>query len=192
MTLPSAVVGPTELAGIPVDSEYIAFVIDTSGSMQQIWRKVMKEVENVLTLYPNVKGFQILNDQGRYLFSNKKRTWMKDTPTNRRTALNGMKSWVAYSKSSPREGILSAVRGLYRPGLRMAIFVFGDDYMGSDFGELLERIERSTRIQGSESSSLRIHAIGFTNPVSQAPGRFSILMRELTVRNNGAFLTLPP
>ena len=74
----------SELAGIPVDSEHVAFVVDTSGSMQMIWEDVMEEVANVLSLYPRLRGFQILNDQGDYLYPAKRRRWIPDSPDNRR------------------------------------------------------------------------------------------------------------
>ena len=47
----------TELAGIPVDSEYIAFVIDTSGSMQSIWQDVSKGNRTILALVSTAQGF---------------------------------------------------------------------------------------------------------------------------------------
>ena len=37
-----------EVAGIPVDSEYITFVIDTSGSMKYIWSRVLRQVEEII------------------------------------------------------------------------------------------------------------------------------------------------
>ena len=44
------------VGGIPVDSEYIIFVIDTSGSMQQFaWGLVVQKVSETLSIYPEVK-----------------------------------------------------------------------------------------------------------------------------------------
>ena len=57
------------VGGIPADSDYIIFVIDTSGSMQvAAWEKVKKEMLNILDIYPAVKGIQVLNDMGQYMF----------------------------------------------------------------------------------------------------------------------------
>ena len=42
----------------------IMLAIDTSGSMQQIWDRVMNEISNILDIHPKVEGFQILNDNG--------------------------------------------------------------------------------------------------------------------------------
>ena len=53
------------VGGIPADSEYIIFVIDTSGSMQNYsWAKVVQKIAETLEVYPKVKGIQVLNDMG--------------------------------------------------------------------------------------------------------------------------------
>ena len=44
-----------EVGGIPVDSEYIIFIIDNSGSMQMAWPRVVKEISNILDIYPTIK-----------------------------------------------------------------------------------------------------------------------------------------
>ena len=38
-----------EVGGIPVDSDYVLFIVDTSGSMQSIWGRVSQEILNVLS-----------------------------------------------------------------------------------------------------------------------------------------------
>ena len=53
------------IGGVPVDSEYIIFVIDTSGSMQRFaWPLVRQKMKEILDIYPRVKGVQVLNDMG--------------------------------------------------------------------------------------------------------------------------------
>ncbi|NOQ47120.1 MAG: VWA domain-containing protein, partial [Desulfobulbaceae bacterium] len=55
------------IGGVPVDSEYIIFVIDTSGSMLRFaWPLVRKKMDEILTIYPRVKGIQVMNDMGDY------------------------------------------------------------------------------------------------------------------------------
>ena len=74
------------IGGIPVDSDYIIFVIDTSGSMQvAAWEKVKKEMINILDIYPDVKGLQVLNDMGQYMFSAYRGRWIPDSPEMRET-----------------------------------------------------------------------------------------------------------
>jgi ribosomal protein L29 len=46
------------IGGIPVDSEYVIFVIDTSGSMQAKWGWAEQKLAQVLDVYPRVKGLQ--------------------------------------------------------------------------------------------------------------------------------------
>ena len=72
------------VAGIPVDSEYIIFVIDTSGSMQQYnWGRVQRKLTETLEVYPKVKGIQIMNDNGKYMFEQYAGKWIPDTPGRR-------------------------------------------------------------------------------------------------------------
>ncbi|MBW2221866.1 MAG: VWA domain-containing protein, partial [Deltaproteobacteria bacterium] len=43
----------SSVGGIPVDSEYIIFIIDTSGSMQRnAWQLVQKKIRETLEVYP--------------------------------------------------------------------------------------------------------------------------------------------
>ncbi len=194
----------TKLAGIPVDSEYIAFVVDTSGSVVggwgalSIWDRVVEEVGNILSIYPRIRGFQILNDQGTYLFSGRQRRWTPDSPSNRRRALNKMRTWRPFSSSNPAPGILTAVRDLYASDRKMAIFVLGDEYQSNDFDGFLNKVDQGVARRSAGAGTLRIHAIGFWNQIpeqnvafSASSRNFGILMRELTRRHQGAFLALP-
>ncbi len=188
---PAAEQVQTELAGIPVDSEYLTFVIDTSGSMQTIWDVVIKEIERFWLLYPEIKGFQVMNDNGNYLYRHTKGRWMPDSPGARRRALLRTRIWLGFSNSSPVEGVIQAIDDLYRDGIKMAIVVVGDDYQGASFQGVLDQIDQKVRSESIKEGELRIHAIGFWNRESVAsPENFGVLMRELTRRNNGAFVAL--
>ena len=51
--------------GLPVGNNYIAFIIDTSGSMRDpnhggLWPIVVRTIETVLDVYPNVEGIQLI------------------------------------------------------------------------------------------------------------------------------------
>ena len=179
---------PTDYAGIPVDSEYVAIVVDTSGSMQGIWAKVVGEIDNVLSIYPAMRGFQILSASGGYLW--KPGVWIDDNPGNRGVAKAKLPYWSAYSASNPEDGILTAVRDLYRPAIKMAIFVFGDDYVGTDYDNFLEAVRIGVDRQTSATGRLRIHAFGFLSGVASQRAEYATLMRELTRRHDGAFLAL--
>lgn len=183
---------PIQLAGIPVDSEYVAFVVDTSGSMQQFWNDVVQEVERVLELYPELKGFQFLNDQGSYLIRGYRGRWIRDSKSARKRAVRVMKSRgvFAFSLSSPEKGISTAVRSLYRDGIKMAIFVIGDDYNGREFDSFLQRIDSVVKQRNVAEGALRIHVIGFYEPNYGNPWNFATLMRELSRQHRGVFLGL--
>ena len=185
---------PSEYAGIPVDAEYVVFVIDTSSSMRSIWYQVTAEVEGVLALYPEMKGFQILSDEGGYLYRSFRKRWLDDSPQLRQRALNRLKRWRAFSTSSPAKGIKVALRDLYDPQKKMALFIFGDDFSGSeDLDDYIQSIDQTIASANVTEGTMRIHAFGFENDPFQtySPLRFSVLMRELTQRHGGAFLALP-
>ena len=180
----------SELSGIPVDSEYLVFVVDTSGSMQSIWDHVIKEMERFWLLYPDIKGFQIMNDNGHYLSRIGRGRWIPDSTLARKTALHKMKSWLSFSNSSPAEGIVEAIGDLYRGDIKMAIVVVGDEYSGGSFTTLLDEVDRKVRSRSVKAESLRIHALGFWNMVGGSGNRFGMLMRALTARYDGAFVAI--
>ena len=99
-----------EVGGIPVDSDYVIFIIDTSGSMKQIWGRVSSEIINVLNIHPKVKGFQIINDLGKSLISGYHGKWMPDTPQRRKDVIKVFHYWSDASNSSPVEGINVALK----------------------------------------------------------------------------------
>ncbi|HXV36997.1 MAG TPA: VWA domain-containing protein, partial [Myxococcota bacterium] len=85
------------VGGIPADSEYIIFVIDTSGSMQNYsWPQVVQKVDETLAVYPKVKGIQVLNDEGIYMFEQYAGRWIPDSPSRRRIILQQLMAWRAF------------------------------------------------------------------------------------------------
>jgi hypothetical protein len=177
-----------EVGGIPVDSDYVIFIVDTSGSMQSIWNRVSKEILNVLSIHPEVIGFQILNDQGKSLVSGYSGRWIPDTPQRRKSVMRVFGSWTDASNSSPVEGIEMALKRYAKPGQSTAIYVFGDDYTGSSYDPIIAKITKMNRLQQDGQRLAKIHAVGFLSKFTT--GRFGILMRELTKRNGGTFLAL--
>lgn len=185
----------TDLAGgIPVDSEYIIFVIDTSGSMfQYAWNRVMQEMIGVLEIYPKVRGIQVLDDQGGYMFQGYRGKWIPDSPARRKIIVDRLRTWNPFSNSSPVEGIEKAIRTYRDPGRRISIYVFGDDFTGDSVRRVLDEVERLNPKNNDGVPQIRIHAIGF--PVQFAAqqvtgARFANLMREMTRRNMGTFVGL--
>lgn len=178
-----------EVGGIPVDSEYVIFIVDTSGSMKEIWDRVMEVMNQVLDVHPRVSGFQVLNDDGGYLVNAYRRKWIPDTPRRRRSILDLVRSWNAFSNSSPVEGIETALRHYARQDRKIAIYIFGDDYTGSSYDEVIETLRRLNPKREAGRRRVRVHAVGFVSDHSTE--RYATLMREVTRTNEGTFLALP-
>ena len=177
------------VGGIPVDSEYVIFIIDTSGSMQGIWPQVMDTVGQVLDIHPTVRGFQVLNDNGGYLMSAYKKKWILDTPRRRKSILKVIRNWKAFSNSSPVEGLQVALRTYAAQKAKVAIYVFGDDYSGNTYDEVLTALQTFNTNLITGKPKVRIHAVGFISPNTGL--QYATLMREVTRTNNGTFLALP-
>ena len=184
------------IGGIPVDSEYIIFIIDTSGSMQQnAWSLVLRKVTEVLEIYPQVKGIQVMNDMGDYMFSQYRGRWIQDTPARRKAIVKRLAGWTPFSNSSPVEGIEAAIRRFYASDKRISLYVFGDDFARGSIQAVIDTVDKLNRSDKSATRRVRIHAIGF--PVIFAQGgipintvRFAALMRKLAENNNGSFVGL--
>ena len=178
-----------EVGGIPVDSDYIIFIVDTSGSMKEIWNRVSAEVINVLQIHPKVKGFQVLNDMGVHLISGYAGQWIPDTPQRRKSVMNVFGAWNSSSNSSPVEGLEVALKKYAKPNISVSIYIFGDDYSGSSYDDVVRTLDKLNTNKVNGKKLAKVHAIGFISNYST--NRFSILMRELTKRNGGTFLALP-
>ena len=178
-----------EVGGIPVDSEYVIFIVDTSGSMKSIWGTVMDVMGRVLDIHPKVSGFQILNDNGAYLIGGYRRRWIRDTPKLRASILNALRRWGAMSNSSPVEGLQTALRTYARREEKIAIYIFGDDFRGASYDRVMETLRELNVDRATGRNRVRVHAVGFVS--SRIHDRYATLMREVTRSHDGAFLALP-
>jgi hypothetical protein len=182
------------VGGIPVDSEYIIFVVDTSGSMQAKWGWVEQKLSQVLDVYPRVKGLQIMNDNGRYMFEQYGGTWMEDTPQVRQAIKQQMQQWAPFSDSDPSDGIQYAIETYWSPDKKISIYVLGDEFQGGSMETVLRQLDRVNVEDEHGERRVRIHAIGFPYNFSGTPPtssqRFAGLMRVLCERNGGTFVAL--
>jgi len=184
------------IGGIPVDSEYVIFIIDTSGSMVNIhWENMIKQLITTLDVYPRLQGIQIMSDMGEYLFSQYRRRWIPDTEGRRRAIIRTLRSWRTFSNSSPVEGITQAIRTFYDSGKKISIYVYGDEFSGS-IRQVLDAVERINPKDRDGNTKVRIHAVGFPVPAN-APEHFQLtnrhfaaLMRQLTHENGGSYVGL--
>jgi hypothetical protein len=186
-----------KIGGIPVDSEYIVFLIDTSGSMRQYaWDMVMRQIRETLEVYPTVKGIQVMNDMGEYLFRSYRGEWIPDTPARRQAIIDGVRNWNAFSNSSPREGILSAIDTFYDPDKRVSLYVYSDDFAVGSINAVVREVDRKNHAGLPNGRRVRIHAVAFpvyydvTGQLISA-AKFATLMRVLCQRNGGTFVALP-
>lgn len=183
------------VAGVPIDSEYVVFIVDTSGSMQsQNWRYAEEKLGEVLNIYPKLKGIQVMDDEGGYMFSEYRGKWIPDSPARRKAILERFRHWQAFSNSSPSEGIIAAVRTFWTKDHSISLYVFGDEFTGPSIQEVVDTVDRINRAGGTGQRLVRIHSLGFPIP-GQYPQhtsmRYATLMRILSQRNGGVFVGLP-
>jgi len=184
------------IGGISVDSEYVIFIIDTSGSMVQAsWPQVLKKMEEILDAYPKLKGMQVLNDMGQYMFPQYAGQWIPDTPGRRSSVLRVLRTWWPFSNSSPVEGIQEAIRRYANDEDAISIFVLGDEFSGgsAEMDRVMTRVQRFNQRPDGDLR-VRIHAVGFPAVMMSGMGRgntgvmFSMLMREMCQHNGGTFV----
>ncbi|MGB5310273.1 MAG: hypothetical protein WBN45_15370 [Arenicellales bacterium] len=186
----------SRIGGVPVDSEYIIFIIDTSGSMNQFaWSLVRQKIKEVLNVYPKVKGIQVMNDMGEYMFQTYSGKWIPDTPSRRKAINQRLSSWTPFSNSSPVEGIEAAIRRFYAKDKRISLYVFGDDFSSGSIENVINTVDRLNRADSSGKHRVRIHAMGFpvlfnVGGMSNNVIRFAALMRKLAENNDGTFVGL--
>lgn len=187
----------TVIGGIPVDSEYVIFIIDTSGSMfSYAWPLVVQKLSETLEVYPNLKGIQVMNDMGQYMFAQYAGQWIPDTPARRRAILERLRDWNVFSNSSPVEGITKAISTFYRPGRKISLYVFGDEFTGRSIQQVIDSVDRINRRDENGKRLVRIHGVGFPVQFANPPEyqdtgiKFAILMRTLCAEHDGTFVAL--
>jgi hypothetical protein len=186
------------VAGIPVDSEYIIFVIDTSNSMINYnWGLVQRKLREALEAYPTVKGMQVMNDDGIYMFPEFAGRWIPDSPGRRQAVVSRMRGWYAQSDSNPVDGIQAAIETYWAADKKISIYVFGDDFAGDyNIDAVVATIDRRNRVQADGTRRVRIHGVGFPRgfrgggEIPRTASRFATLMRVLCDRNGGTFVAL--
>ncbi len=185
------------VAGIPADSEYVIFLIDTSGSMQQFnWERAQKKLTETLDVYPQVKGIQIMNDNGSYMFSQYRGKWIPDTPGRREAIVNTMRNWRPFSDSNPVDGIIYAISTFWEPDKKISIYVFGDEFSGGSVENVVRQIDNVNREDADGNRLVRIHAVGFPwffeggREIPNTARRYAHLMRIICDRNGGTFVAL--
>jgi hypothetical protein len=184
-----------EVGGIPVDSEYIIFIIDNSGSMKPAWAYVIREMKNIMDIHPTIKGIQVMNDQGEYLIKAYagRGKWAPDTTSTREGILDMIKNStnLGYSRSNPTKGIRTAITNHYIQGRKISIYLLGDDIMSTNVDITLDQIENINTNKLTGEKKVRIHGIVFAGLPHRNLIAYSNFMRHLSLRNEGTSLYIP-
>ena len=198
-------VKPTPI-GLPVGSNYLAFVIDTSGSMRDpnfggLWPIVVRTIESVLDVYPEVKGIQVLDADGRFILGRPgtgTEGWLQDTPDTRDSIKRVLRRYEQDTVSNPVPGIYNAIRHLHdkeNPDMKMGIYVFGDEFI--DLADpVLRRLEELNPADENGNRKIVINAVGFPTTIQysfsmgQTGVKYANLMRTVTYLHGGAFIAL--
>lgn len=195
---------PPTPVGLPADSTHVCFIIDTSGSMrdpttERLWGIVLRKFDEVLDAYPNLKGLQFLDADGRFIFGGRTNEhWLDDTVEVRAAVKAALDRYDIFSNSNPVPGIMRAFRTLNDPNdpnMKMAIFVLGDEFTGTAEA-VLRRLDELNPKDEKGRRRVVINAIGFPTAVKMGFSmgntgvKLANLMREVTFQHGGAFIAL--
>ncbi len=199
---------PPAPVGLPVGSNFLAFVVDTSGSMRDpnfggLWPVVIRTIETVLDAYPNVQGIQLIDGDGRFILGRRgsgTAGWLPDTPQTREAIKRTLRRYDQDTVSNPVPGIYNAMRFLFdkeNPGMRMGIFVFGDEFNSPQSAdEVIRRLDELNPASEKGARAVTINAVGFPTTIryqfsmGNTGLRFANLMRTVTYLHGGAFIAL--
>lgn len=200
--------------GLPVGSNYIAFVIDTSGSMRDpntngLWAIAIRKIEEVLDVYPQINGIQVLDTAANFLMARRGggRGWLPDTAETRAEIKRVLRRYDFDSPSTPVYGIYEVFRRLYdpnNPDMKLGIYVFGDEFnsaQGPLAGDgsadsVLKRLDDLNPADENGHRKVVINAVGFPTTIryqfsmGNTGLRFANLMRTVTYVHGGAFIAL--
>jgi hypothetical protein len=198
-------VKPTPV-GLPTDNNYVAIVIDTSGSMRDpnhggLWPIVIRKVDELLDAYPDLRGLQLIDGDGRFIMGRRGQGsdgWIADSREVRDQIKRTLRRYDQDSISNPVPGIYNAIRFLYdkeNPGMKMAIYVFGDEFI-EVADPVIRRLDELNPADESGKRKVVINAIGFpttiryTFSMGNTGLKFANLMRTVTYQHGGAFIAL--
>ena len=188
-------------AGIPVDSEYVIFIIDNSYSMKDnVWGYLQQSMVQILDAFPKdkLKGLQVISCNGAYLFPTFAKGWILDTDKTRNNIIQALNNWEPPCDSNPVDGINLAVTEFAKNN-KIAIWILGDDlyqdakpkYCGRfDSAECIRRIvSKYNKLDAKGEPMIRVHGKAFQhgNYVGNPDG-FVNMLRVVANENYGAFV----
>jgi len=145
------------------DSEYVAFVLDTSGSvLGNVSRsEIMSRIQKVMDFYEFLVGFQVINDLGEYVLRSTRGQWIPFNDQSVSEIFERLESWNPISSSNPIGGISEVLNNLSTEGQRTSIYIIGDDLRSSlSVQDVASSIIEMNQIVPTLSRA-KIHAIIF-------------------------------
>jgi hypothetical protein len=192
--------------GLPVGSNYIAFVIDTSGSMRDpntdgLWPIAIRKIEEVLDVYPHLDGIQVLDGDGRFILGSRGGAgWLPDNKETRDAIKRTLRRYDQDTVSNPVPGIYRVLKTLYdanNPDMKLGIYVFGDEFNASDSADaVINQLDKLNPADENGNRKVVINAVGFPTTIryqfsmGNTGLRFANLMRTVTYQHGGAFIAL--
>jgi hypothetical protein len=187
--------------GLPLNSNYVCFVIDTSGSMRDpntnaLWSIAVRKIEEVLDSFPDLKGVCLIDADGRFMMG--RGGWLPDTPEMRNDMKRTIRRYDQDTISNPVPGIYRAMRSLYNkddPEMKMAIFVFGDEFTETA-DAVIKRLDELNPADENGNRKVVINAVLFpttiryTFSMGNTGVKLSNLMREVCYQHGGAMIAL--
>jgi hypothetical protein len=169
-----------------------------------LWPIVIRTIESVLDVYPNIDGVQLIDGDGRFILGRRNSTgtaaWLPDSPETRNSIKRVLRRYDQDTVSNPVPGIYNAMRFLFdpeNPNMRMGIFVFGDEFNSSDPADaVIRRLEELNPADEKGNRKVTINAVGFPTTIryqfsmGNTGLRFANLMRTITYLHGGAFIAL--
>ena len=192
---------PSLPIGVPVLSNHLIFILDTSGSMRdpntgRIWRYVTDKITETLAIYPIVDAIQVLDADGNFVMRSSRGRWLPDNRATRDAIARAILYYEHHSQSNPVPGIVRAIntfRDTKDEEKKIGIYVFGDEFtLTAD--RVLNRIDRANAADEDGNRLITINAIGFPHVIkferhfTRTGKKFANLMRELTYMHGGAFI----
>ena len=187
----------SNIGGIKVDADYVVFIVDVSGSMIDCgpWSRVVNQINQLLDVFPDLKGFNVLTDGGRKIISGVDK-WLEFNSINKKQLSVLVKTPPRIgSASNPIIGLKSAI-SKYVDNEKVSFFILGDDIMTTPRTE--EEFKSLERLLDGKEELVSINAISFLthfNCVSQLGViteeqnyRFMNLMENLTFKYNGSLI----
>ena len=191
----SAPMEQKEASGIKLDSRYLVFIIDTSGSMEP-WAKIVQEIDNLIQTFPDLEGYMVMNDNGSIFHGGD--PWLNPTKINRSASIGILRANRAKygSLSNPIVGLKKVMRVWGDKYKDLGVFIMGDDIL--DQTSRIETISQEVLKLNTDLSGktkVRVNAVGFLTSranISQQQGNknYLMLMRELTEQSGGAMVVV--